>query len=95
MQSWPPLILYSRTNCCLCQGLADRLGALQPGLDLTVVDVDRDPALLARYDLEVPVLAVQCQGALHNLPRVSPRLTGERLARWLRSSLEALPPNCP
>ncbi len=95
MQSWPPLILYSRAHCCLCQGLAERLGALRPAPELTVVDVDGDPRLQARYGLEVPVLAVNRQGALQDLPRVSPRLAGERLGRWLQTSLEALPPNCP
>jgi hypothetical protein len=95
MASWPPLILYSRAECCLCQGLADRLAALTPAPALTVVDVDGDPDLQARYGLQVPVLAVNRLGALQELPRVSPRLTGERLGRWLQSSLTALPPNCP
>ena len=95
MANWPPLILYSRTECCLCQGLADRLAALTPAPALTVVDVDNDPVLLDRYGLHVPVLAVNRLGALQELPRVSPRLSGERLGRWLQSSLSALPPNCP
>ncbi|MCT0212906.1 MULTISPECIES: glutaredoxin family protein [unclassified Synechococcus] len=95
MQSRPSLILYSRANCCLCQGLAERLGAIRPALDLRVMDVDGDPALQARYGLQVPVLAVQRQGTWHDLPRVSPRLTGERLARWLQESLAALPPTAP
>jgi hypothetical protein len=95
MANWPPLILYSRAECCLCQGLADRLAALTPAPPMTVVDVDSDPDLRARYGLQVPVLAVNRPGALQELPRVSPRLTGEQLGRWLQSSLAALPPNCP
>ena len=41
------------------------------------------PALKARYDLEVPVLALADQ----ELPRVSPRLDGEGLFNWLQCRL--------
>lgn len=83
-----PLILYSRQGCCLCEGLEQRLRelalhTLTPPLRLQVIDIDAagvDPALKARYDLEVPVLALPA-GAL---PRVSPRLSGEGLFRWLQ-----------
>ena len=95
MASWPTLILYSRTGCCLCQGLADRLASLTPSPPVSVVDVDNDPDLQARYGLQVPVLAVDLDGSLQELPRVSPRLAGERLAGWLHASLAALPANCP
>ena len=56
------LILYSRTGCCLCEGLEQRLRELDLqalGLELTVVDIDAASVpgeLRARYDLEVPVL---------------------------------------
>ena len=82
------LILYSRQGCCLCEGLEQRLRelalhTLTPPLQLQVIDIDAagvDPALKARYDLEVPVLALPA-GAL---PRVSPRLSGEGLFHWLQ-----------
>ena len=54
---------------------------------LQLLDVDADPALQARFGLEVPVLALT-DGAL--LPRVPPRLQGERLAEWLRRALNGL-----
>lgn len=77
------LVLYSRRGCCLCEGLQERLEALQPAPALEVVDVDADPQLQGRYGLEVPVLALRRAGQLIDLPRVPPRLAGERLQAWL------------
>ena len=83
------LTLYSRTGCCLCEGLESRLRALDlVGLSiaLTVIYIDMPgtpPDLRARYDLEVPVLALEGS----ELPRVSPRLTGEGLLNWLQRCL--------
>ena len=83
------LTLYSRTGCCLCEGLESRLRALDlVGLSiaLEVIDIDMPgtpPNLRARYDLEVPVLALNGS----ELPRVSPRLTGEGLLNWLQRCL--------
>ena len=78
------LRLYTRAGCCLCEGLEQRLRALDPAPVLELVDIDADPALQARYDLEVPVLALlNAEGGCHQLPRVSPRLVGEQLQSWL------------
>ena len=79
------LTLFSRTGCCLCEGLESRLRALDLlglSVELTVIDIDAPATpqeLKARYDLEVPVLALD--GG--ELPRVSPRLGGEALQQWL------------
>ena len=75
------LLLYSRAGCCLCEGLEQRLRDLnlEQGihpLKLVVVDIDAPDCsalLRARYDLEVPVLALEET----ELPRVSPRLSGD------------------
>ena len=83
------LTLFSRTGCCLCEGLETRLRALDlvgMSITLTVIDIDAPGTpqdLLARYDLEVPVLALDGS----ELPRVSPRLTGEGLLNWLQRCL--------
>jgi len=53
----PSLRLYTRAGCCLCEGLEERLRALDPPPLLEPVDVDGDSALQARYGLRVPVLA--------------------------------------
>ena len=83
------LTLYSRTGCCLCEGLESRLkdiDLLGLSITLTVIDIDASGTpqeLKARYDLEVPVLALDgCE-----LPRVSPRLAGEGLLNWLQRCL--------
>ena len=51
-----------------------------------MIDIDAPgipKELKARYDLEVPVLALDGS----ELPRVSPRLTGEGLLNWLQRCL--------
>ena len=83
------LTLYSRTGCCLCEGLESRLCAIDLAalsITLKVIDIDAPgtpQVLKGRYDLEVPVLALDES----ELPRVSPRLTGEGLFNWLQRCL--------
>jgi hypothetical protein len=84
------LVLYTRAGCCLCQGLEERLRQLVPPPAFTTVDVDGDPELQARWGLEVPVLALVAApdqpgggGGVRPLPRVPPRLAGDRLRQWL------------
>jgi hypothetical protein len=84
-----PFILYSRQGCCLCEGLEERLRDLLPPDQLQVLDVDRDPALQARYGLSVPVLAQvgptgEDHPSIRCLPPVPPRLRGEGLQAWLQ-----------
>ena len=54
----PKLTVYSRAYCHLCDDMIAGLRALQAAtrFELEVVDVDRDPALEARYGEQVPVL---------------------------------------
>ncbi len=78
----------------MCEGLEQRLTSLplhelDPPLKLNVVDIDDLGELSverARYDLEVPVLAIQidCEKEKTELPRVSPRLDGIALMNWLQ-----------
>ncbi len=57
--------LYSRIYCHLCDDMLQALEALRPlaPFNVTVVDVDGDPALLAQYDELVPVLVGCRDGA--------------------------------
>jgi hypothetical protein len=51
--------LYSRSYCHLCEDMLSALNALQTDslrFKVEVVDVDADPALVARFDELVPVL---------------------------------------
>lgn len=52
------LTLMSRNYCHLCHEMADDLAPLAAefGATVTILDVDADPALEARYDELVPVL---------------------------------------
>ncbi|TGG76956.1 MAG: glutaredoxin family protein [Aphanocapsa feldmannii 277cV] len=85
-------LLLSRKGCCLCEGLEQNLRRLDPVPVLRVLDIDDDPWLKARYDLEVPLLfAVTAQG-WQVLPRCAPRLRGEGFAVWLQKQLAALGP---
>lgn len=79
------LLLFTRQGCCLCEGLEEKLRELEPPPKLEIRDVDADPALQARYGLEVPVLALPtADGRWQELPRVPPRLSGQALGIWLR-----------
>ncbi|MFK3736887.1 glutaredoxin family protein [Massilia sp. TN1-12] len=55
------LTLFSRSYCHLCEDMAAAVRAFMAragvGYRLDIVDVDADPALVARYDELVPVLA--------------------------------------
>ena len=57
------LRLYYREGCHLCEELAALLYRGWPQLldDMQWIDVDRSPALVARYGLRVPVLEVDGQ----------------------------------
>lgn len=83
------LVLFTRQGCCLCEGLEERLRELGLSAEGTAprlqrIDVDGDPQLQSRYGLEVPVLALRSgESGWRELPRVPPRLSGERLAQWL------------
>jgi hypothetical protein len=51
--------LYSRSYCHLCQDMLDalmRMQTPQQPITVDVIDVDDDPALVARFDELVPVL---------------------------------------
>jgi len=73
----PVVILYTRQGCHLCEDALDVLR--QQGLAVTLVDIDRDPDLRARYDCCVPV--VEIDGRERFRGRVNPVLLRRLLAR--------------
>ncbi|MDA0718446.1 MAG: glutaredoxin family protein [Cyanobacteria bacterium] len=81
--SLPVLLLLTRKGCCLCEGLEQKLRALDPPLELQLIDVDGDPGLQARFGLEVPLLQLRSAQGDRQLPRVPPRLAGSSLQVWL------------
>jgi glutaredoxin len=52
--------VYTRAQCCCCHKALDLLNDHQQrwGFAIEEIDVDRDPELVAKYDTEVPVVAV-------------------------------------
>jgi hypothetical protein len=54
----PKFTLYSRSYCHLCDDMLAALKAMDGGarFAVEVIDVDADPALVARFDELVPVL---------------------------------------
>ncbi len=52
--------VYTRAQCCCCHKALDVLKEAQKrfGFEITLVDIDADPELLAQYDTEVPVVMV-------------------------------------
>jgi glutaredoxin len=52
--------VYTRAQCCCCHRALDLLRDYQRrfGFQIEEVDIDSDPDLVAKYDTEVPVVAV-------------------------------------
>ncbi len=91
------LFLYTRKGCCLCKALEDRLNNmslenLTPSFRLVVIDIDSSEASeddKRKYNLEVPVLAINCKQKRCKvpLPRVSLRLKDQALFVWLENNI--------
>jgi Glutaredoxin-like domain (DUF836) len=66
----PRFVLYSRPGCGLCEDMLMELAALQESVsfEVTVRDVDADPAIQMRYGHKIPVLLfageLVCHGRL-------------------------------
>jgi glutaredoxin len=52
--------VYTRAQCCCCHKALDLLRDYQKQFRFAIeeVDIDGDPELVARYDTEVPVVAI-------------------------------------
>jgi hypothetical protein len=74
------MTLYSRPGCHLCEEMRDVALAVarEAGATFEEMDVDADPALAARYDLEIPVLCID------DVKAFSIRVTPARLRARVR-----------
>lgn len=56
----PAVSVYLREECHLCEALLEELRQLQGrwGFEIHTFDIDRDPALYARYNTRVPVVVI-------------------------------------
>lgn len=73
--------LYTRAGCHLCDVAKEVLESVRADrpFELDVVDIDGDPALVARYTHEVPVILVDGRKAFKY--RVEPEALRASLAR--------------
>jgi ABC-type uncharacterized transport system ATPase subunit len=76
----PRFVLYSRPGCGLCEEMRMELAALQESVpfEVTVRDVDADPAIQVRYGHKIPVLL--CAGELVCHGRLDPDEVHKTLA---------------
>lgn len=82
----------------MCEKLEERLKAirlqdLSPSLELDVIDIgDLSETERGRYDLEVPIMKIDFKHtkSTYSLPRVSPRIGGQELFRWLQREINKL-----
>jgi len=72
--------VYTRAQCCCCHKALDLLKDYQRrhGYRLAEVDIDADPALVAKYNTEVPV--VEVNGKVRFRGVVNPTLLERLLA---------------
>jgi glutaredoxin len=85
----PVVTLYTREGCHLCdvvKGVLEQVRR-ERDFDLVVLDIDDDPDLVARYDTDVPVVAINGRKAFKY--RVDPAELRERLDRAAANSPSA------
>jgi len=78
-------ILYSKPGCHLCENLQAKLTQLQHPIDLEIRDITTRSDWFAAYEYEIPVLvAVDNNGQMQNLPRLSPRASVAQVEQMLQ-----------
>eukprot|EP00741_Cyanophora_paradoxa_P021285 tig00021348_g20545.t1 len=90
----PSLILYTKSGCCLCEALldkildlyADSLGLGKLDFVLDVRDIEMKPEWFEKYQYEIPVL-------VKAFPQPSPRLSTAQLHAFLEKYFEVLQPS--
>ena len=77
----PLVTLYTRVGCHLCDVVKDVIEQVRSerDFDWVTLDIDEDPALVALYDTEVPVVAINGRKAFKY--RVDPAALRDRIDR--------------
>lgn len=81
------LILYSKPGCHLCEGLQEKLEAIQGlAFELEIRDITTQADWFQAYQYEIPVLFAQAEAAAppQPIPRPSPRASIAQLERMLQ-----------
>lgn len=84
------LVLYSKPGCHLCEGLEEKLRAIDPpGFDLEIRDITTRDDWFAAYQYEIPVLCrlVETPTGVEEvpLPRLSPRAPQARVEQMIQT----------
>lgn len=80
------LILYSKPDCHLCEGLQEKLEQITTvDFDLEIRDITTRDDWFQAYQYEIPVLCRQVGETEKPLPRPSPRASVQQLAKLLKS----------
>ena len=80
------LILYSKQDCCLCEGLLAKLQQVKSvDFELEVRDITSNSDWFDRYQYEIPVLCILSDRQQEQeLPRLSPRSPVDKLEALLQ-----------
>ncbi|MDJ0718698.1 MAG: glutaredoxin family protein [Prochloraceae cyanobacterium] len=82
------LILYSKPDCHLCEGLQEKLEKIENlDLELEIRDITTREDWFAAYEYEIPVLHCDRQGKEQPIPRPSPRASVKQIERMLQKYL--------
>ena len=82
------LILYSKPDCHLCQGLQEKLDRIDSiPFSLEIRDITTREDWFTAYQYEIPVLCQQLPDGEKTLPRLSPRASVAKLEQMLQKNL--------
>lgn len=83
------LILYSKPDCHLCEGLKEKLEQVHSIVfELEVRDITTREDWFQAYQYSIPVLCVHKGDEEKPLPRLSPRASVEQVSQLLKSQVE-------
>lgn len=86
----PRIILYSKPECHLCEGLQKKLEQISHlDFELEVRDITTREDWFAAYQYEVPVLCQDLPEGERLIPRPSPRASVTQLEQMLQKCLAA------
>lgn len=86
------LILYSKPGCHLCEGLQEKLAAVEKvDVELEIRDITTNEDWFAAYEYEIPVLCQKIGTQEKPLPRLSPRASVAKLEQMLQKFLTITP----
>ena len=79
------LILYSKNGCHLCEGLEEKLKAIDDiEIDLEIRDIETNQEWWEKYQYEIPVLYLVTETEEKLIPRNSPRISISQLSKILQ-----------